>query len=197
MLLILLVYPCQQTRTRQFRAHTCKEGSITNCMTPLSSVNTGVVICIFVLLALPPKMYFASALNALSPLPAGLPSSFAPELEASIWVSATSTLSYLHKAQSTEAGSPCPPQSSIGHLGLRVRGQPQALSGLAKTLRKAWLLSPHLQQTLSLPSTVTNIQRMCIRNCLMIDTLHVNGLGSSHWVVYLLISKSLYFLRVL
>ena len=95
---------------------------MTNCMAPLSSVNTGVVICILALLALPPKMYFASALNALSPFPAGLPSSFAPELGASIRVSATSTLSYLHKPLSTEAGSARPAQSSIGHLGLRVWG---------------------------------------------------------------------------
>ena len=67
-----------------------------NCMVPLASVKTGVVICIFVLLALSPKMYFARALKAPSPLPAGLPSSLLPELDASIFVSATSTLSYLH-----------------------------------------------------------------------------------------------------
>ena len=83
---------------------------MTNCMAPLSSVNTGVVICIFVLLALSPKMYFASALKALSPSPAGLPSSFALELGASMRVSATSTLSYLHKTHKAEAGSSPPPR---------------------------------------------------------------------------------------
>ena len=83
--------------TEQYNAQpTWKDGSMTNCMVPLSSVKTGVVICIFVLLALSPNMYLARALKAPSPLPAGLPSSFLPELEASILVSATSTLSYLH-----------------------------------------------------------------------------------------------------
>ena len=69
---------------------------MTNCMVPRSSVKTGVVICILVLLAFSPKMYFARALNAPSPLPLGLPSSFLPLLLTSIFVSATSTLSYLH-----------------------------------------------------------------------------------------------------
>ena len=74
---------------------------MTNCMEPLLSEKTGVVMRMRVPAALPPKMNFASVLNAPSPLPAGLPllsSELLVDADCllpSMSASATSILSYL------------------------------------------------------------------------------------------------------